>query len=725
MKIRTKLIIMMLLLGVAFSAIPSVIALNTFLVTLQNERIKQFTDLVTDIRNSILAMYEERLADIKIISSPDHFLSGPSSLGDKMSFLRLLEKNGAYSEIAIYDINGIKIGSTRSIGIGNNDSNKQFFRSAITGDVYFDKKPQYSEYLSSNVIHFAGPIYDKDKKVNGAVVASLPLIRLHDLIDEEIIQEGIKNIVINIDLVASDGEIVYSNHKYDVSQVFPLKLEQYVNDKEIVPRFIKAQNGEEIVTLTTNIQQDGINLEEYIVLSTPSQIAFSEILYLVNLIVLVGIAIFAAAVITILIFSRTISLPIEHITALTKDLAKGKFKQIKIRNTKDEIYDLATSLNRMSNQLLKSQKESFELRRALDESAIVAITDKNGTITYVNRKFCEISKYSEKELIGQNHRILKSGHHPPQFYQNMWETISSGHIWNGDIKNKAKDGTFYWVRTTIVPFLDGEGNPEEYIAIRIDVTEHYENLQKIRNNEAVIKEQLSKLVEIDMQKNEFASMISHELKTPLVPIKGYAEMLQDPNLLGSGLTSPQREAISEIISSSQRLEKLISNVLEIQKLEMDQIQFSYEKIEVSALMKELEKLFKPFTLDKKIKLITEIKSSAIITSDKDKIVEVFTNLVQNAVDFVPKNTGIITISVADFGKYVLFSVADNGPGIPLEKREYIFKKFYQLDTSIARKHGGTGLGLAICKGLVEALNGKIWFDSFEKGTVFNFVLPRQ
>jgi len=721
MKIRTKLMLMMLILGAVFSAIPATIALNTFLGTLQSERIMQFTDVVKDIRNSLLEMYKERISDVRVISSPDHFLSSTSSLDEKISYLRLIEKkHGVYAESAIYDINGIKIGSTRSVGIGSDDSYKQFFKSAVTGNIYFDKMPQYSEYLSTNVIHFAGPLYDNNKIINGTVVTSVPLIRINDLIEEEI-----GNTHINIDLVTSDGEVVYSNHKYDISQPLPLKPDQSINDREPLTSFRKDQNGKEIVNIITNVKQNGIDLDEYIVLTIPSQIAFSEIFLLVNSMVAAGIAIFAGSVITILIFSKRVSLPIEQLTGLTQDIAKGKFKQVKIKNTKDEISDLAESFNFMSNRLLKSQKESFELRRALDESAIVAITDKNGTITYANKKFCEISKYSEKEIIGQNHRILKSGHHSPQFYQNMWETISSGHIWQGDIKNKAKDGTFYWVRTTIVPFLDKEENPEAYIAIRVDITQQYDSLQKIRDSEAIIKEQLAKLVEIDMQKDEFASMVSHELKTPLVPIKGYAEMLQDPNLLGTGLAPPQREAVSEIISNSERLEKLISNVLEIQRLEMGQLQFSYEKIEVAQLIKELEKLFIPFTLNKKIKLLTEIKTNATITSDKNKIIEIFTNLVQNAVDFVPKNTGVIKISAADFGNYVLFSVADNGPGIPLEKRRSIFKKFYQTDTSIGRKHGGTGLGLFICKGIIEALLGKLWFDSSENGTIFYFALPRQ
>ena len=366
-----------------------------------------------------------------------------------------------------------------------------------------------------------------------------------------------------------------------------------------------------------------------------------------------------------------------------------------------------------------------QLKNVLDESSLVALTDKYGTITYVNEMFCKVSKYSQEDLIGKNHRILKSGHHPPEFYQGMWNVISQGKVWRGDIKNKAKDGTYYWVKTVIMPLFDNKGSISEYISVRTDITDHKKIQEQLQTSQKIIKHQLYELKEIDFQKNTFVSMIAHELRTPLSPIMMHCEILKNPDIIGK-LNPDQLEAINAIYRNSNRLEKIVRNLLDVEKLDMNKMKFEQDEFRVERLMIDIFKDFLSEANSKRINLINSTKGSMTIKSDKLKISQIIINLIQNAVDFVPQGTGRIEISAQRKGDDIVFCVQDNGLGIPEEKQKNLFKKFYQIDTSIRRRHEGTGLGLAVCKGIVDGIGGRIWVNSKkDKGSSFFFSVPRQ
>lgn len=233
------------------------------------------------------------------------------------------------------------------------------------------------------------------------------------------------------------------------------------------------------------------------------------------------------------------------------------------------------------------------------------------------------------------------------------------------------------------------------------------------------------LEEVDNSKNEFMAMITHELRSPLTPIIGWCDALKNPTILGK-LDEKQSKAVNTILNNALNLQSLISDLLDAQKLEMGKMKFDKSKFSVSELMDRVVNNFEHTVKVKNIVLINLTKDEITLTSDEKRIEQVLTNLINNSVDFVQKETGKIEISCKEENDSLFFEVRDNGPGIEEEKQKLLFKKFYQADTSLRREHGGTGLGLSICKGIMEGLGGEIFVNSvLGDGTNFHFILPKK
>ena len=259
-----------------------------------------------------------------------------------------------------------------------------------------------------------------------------------------------------------------------------------------------------------------------------------------------------------------------------------------------------------------------------------------------------------------------------------------------------------------------------------ELNENFKDMgQKVEKTLTVQKEYVEKLKEIDRKKVEFSSMVSHELKTPLVPILGYVQMLQKQELMGE-LNKKQLEAVDEIYSSALKLQRLVGDILTTQKLELGKLEFNQENVDITELLDLIIKDFSPIISQKNIHLIKDNPENIVIFSDKDRINQVFSNLIKNAIDFVESKKGQITIGAKNKKEFIKFFVKDNGIGISEINQKEIFKTFYQIDTSTSRKRDGSGLGLAICKGIIEGLGGKIWVESKENiGTTFYFEIPKQ
>lgn len=228
---------------------------------------------------------------------------------------------------------------------------------------------------------------------------------------------------------------------------------------------------------------------------------------------------------------------------------------------------------------------------------------------------------------------------------------------------------------------------------------------------------------MSVAKDEFLAMITHELKTPLVPIQGYADMLLSGHL--DNLTDKQKERMSIIKSSATSLLQIISDLLDTQKLELGQLRMKKEVSSIyNTVLKSIQTL-QPQIDENKITVINETKPSIIVSHDTDRITQVLTNLIKNSLKAVKPNVGVIKITSSEDANEIKITVSDNGSGIPPEKQTKLFTKFYQIDASLTREKGGSGLGLSICKGIITAHGGKITLESTPGvGTVISFSLPK-
>ena len=238
-----------------------------------------------------------------------------------------------------------------------------------------------------------------------------------------------------------------------------------------------------------------------------------------------------------------------------------------------------------------------------------------------------------------------------------------------------------------------------------------------------IKEKEEEARKNDIAKDEFLAMITHELKTPLVPIQGYADLLLSEHL--GTLTDKQKERLAIIKSSATSLLDIISDLLDAQKLELGQLKIKKESSSIKETVTKAVESMQTSADDKGVKLAINCPD-VVVLHDSERIHQVLTNLLKNALIAVNKNTGAIQINVGDYPDEVKISVNDNGVGIPADKQKHLFKKFYQVDATLTRERGGSGLGLAIVKGIIDAHGGKIGVQSTPNvGTTFTFTIPKK
>ncbi|MFD0961014.1 response regulator [Paenibacillus chungangensis] len=374
-------------------------------------------------------------------------------------------------------------------------------------------------------------------------------------------------------------------------------------------------------------------------------------------------------------------------------------------------------------KLMDTMENLNDIENALDESSIVAITDDKGVITYVNDKFCEISKYEREELLGKTHRVINSGYHPKSFFKTMWDTIRSGKVWRGEVKNRAKDSSEYWMNTTIVPFLDDKGKPHHFISIRTDITDRVRAEAALAERTKQLGRARDEAIKANMIKSQFLANMSHELRTPLNAIIGYSEMLMED---AAELSDPDfAEDLAKIGHAGRHLLTLINDILDISKIEAGKMDVYYEHCSLHSIVEDVEATIAPLALQNGNKLILYPIDGEIWT-DITKMRQILLNLLSNANKFTQGGEVELKIEAENrTGQQgYSFKVRDSGIGMTSEQLNKLFQPFFQGDSSTTRQFGGTGLGLAISRSFCELLGGEIAVESQSGvGSLFTCWLP--
>ena len=417
-----------------------------------------------------------------------------------------------------------------------------------------------------------------------------------------------------------------------------------------------------------------------------------------------------------------------------KDLAEEKSAVRAVRQAEETTKESLAASQR-------AFKELADQKFALDQHAIVAITDVQGRITYVNDKFCGISKYSREELLGRTHRIINSGHHSREFFRKMYRTIGRGQVWHAEICNRAKDGSIYWVDTTIVPFLNQENKPFQYVVIRSDITERKQQEEILARQAEELSAQTAELVrsqreirslyedlerrvvqrtaDLEAANKEleaFTYSVSHDLRAPLRHITGFSGILLED--FAAQLDPPAQEYLRRIQEGTRRMGQLVDELLTLARVGRQALVVQVTGLD--SVVREVISILAPEYEGREVEW--KIGDLPFVECDRTLIQQVFQNLISNALKYSrPRDHAVIEIGQVEFDNQRAIFVRDNGVGFNMKYSDKLFGVFQRLHRS--EDFEGTGVGLATVARIVQKHGGRVWADAqLDCGATFYFTL---
>jgi len=604
-------------------------------------------------------------------------------------------------------------------------------------------------YLSSNqVIESNAELFQNLSKTN--------LVQISEINQVSILLTNSNTEIITLLLEAEslDEEEIYVEGKKHLNRLYKVekrliksvddKNPLYINDKDIFQHIknafaayrLEAVSAIEMSSVDVNYATDELALankklkvlnslffdlsEHYADELTRQAELVEGTLYKKTYITELAIALMVLMLCSAFYFSRTTSKALTQVYDALIQLSKGNM-EVEVQHNNDEyIKNIWGAVEEFKESIKSNEGNKNDLlmqKFAMDQHAIIAVTDVNGKITYANSKFCEISGYSEDELLGQDHSIINSGHHSKEYWQKMYRSVSQGNVWQDEVKNKNKKGELYWVDNTIIPMTSGKDKKQitGYISIRTDI-----NQKKIQYDELV--EAIALAESAVIAKSQFLATMSHEIRTPMNGIIGMLDLL-----LNDSLSDDQKHHAGLAHTSAKSLLNLINDILDFSKIDANKLELECHTFELHSLLVEFSDFMRFQAQEKKLSLTLDSSfESMMVIGDSGRLRQILTNIVGNAIKFTQSGSVSIHTDLLAINKnqwQFTFKVTDTGIGIASAALPKLFESFSQADVSNSRKYGGTGLGLAISKRLAALMGGDITVESEQgKGTCFTCVV---